>query len=60
MSGTNLPLMTSDGVTIRYDDEGEGRPVVCASGFADQGSSWVFQRDALACRLTSAIAWGSW
>jgi pimeloyl-ACP methyl ester carboxylesterase len=47
MSGTNLPLMTSDGVTIRYDDEGEGRPVVCASGFADQGSSWVFQRDAL-------------
>ena len=39
--------MTSDGVTIRYDDEGEGRPVVFASGFADQGSSWVFQRDAL-------------
>ncbi len=47
MSGTNLSLMTSDGVTIRYDDEGEGRPVVFASGFADQGSSWVFQRDAL-------------
>ncbi|WP_165943884.1 alpha/beta fold hydrolase [Saccharopolyspora karakumensis] len=47
MSGTNLSLTTSDDVTIRYDDEGKGRPVVLASGFADQSPTWIFQRDAL-------------
>ncbi|TQC43923.1 alpha/beta hydrolase [Rhodococcus sp. WS4] len=47
MSGTNLPLTTSDGVIIRYDDEGEGRPVVLASGFTDQSPTWILQRDAL-------------
>ncbi|MEB3370543.1 alpha/beta fold hydrolase [Saccharopolyspora mangrovi] len=47
MSGTDLPLTTSDDVTIRYDDEGDGRPVVLASGFSDQSPTWFFQRDAL-------------
>ncbi|WP_411374925.1 alpha/beta fold hydrolase [Arthrobacter sp. MPF02] len=47
MSGTNLAFQTSDGVTLRYDDEGEGRPVVFASGFQGQGAHFVWQRDAL-------------
>lgn len=47
MTGRNLALTTSDGVTIRYDDEGEGRPVVFASGFQGQGAHFVWQRDGL-------------
>jgi non-heme chloroperoxidase len=47
MSGTNLALQTSDGVTLRYDDEGHGRPVVFSSGFQGQGAHFVWQRDAL-------------
>ncbi|MBT2514744.1 alpha/beta fold hydrolase [Arthrobacter sp. ISL-30] len=47
MSGTNLTLTTSDGVTIRYDDEGEGRPIVLSSGGSAHSGHWVLQRDAL-------------
>ncbi|MBY3987831.1 alpha/beta hydrolase [Rhodococcus fascians] len=49
-----LALTTTDGVTIRYDDEGSGRPVVLASGFSDQSTTWEFQRVALlsaGCRV---------
>lgn len=42
-----MALTTTDGVTVRYDDEGEGRPVVLASGFTDQSPTWELQRDAL-------------
>lgn len=47
VTGTNLALTTSDGVTIRYDDEGEGRPVVFAAGFQGQSAHFVWQRDGL-------------
>ena len=47
MSGTNLTLTTSDRVSIRYDDESQGRPVVLLCGFTDQSPTWVYQRDAL-------------
>src|SRR5688500_13215804 len=47
MSGTNLTLTTSDRVSIRYDDESEGRPVVLLCGFTGQSPTWVYQRDAL-------------
>lgn len=47
MTGTNLAFQTSDGVSIRYDDEGHGRPIVFASGGTAHSAYFVWQRDAL-------------
>jgi pimeloyl-ACP methyl ester carboxylesterase len=40
-------ITTSDGVRLRYVDEGAGRPVVLLAGFCAPLETWEFQRRAL-------------
>jgi pimeloyl-ACP methyl ester carboxylesterase len=40
-------MTTSDGVTLAYDDEGTGRPVVLLHGYSGNRANWEFQRGAL-------------
>jgi len=47
MPGTDLTMVTSDGVTLAYDDEGGGRPVVLLHGYSGRRANFEFQRDAL-------------
>ncbi len=47
MPGTDLTMTTSDGVTLAYDDEGHGRPVVLLHGYAGNRHNFEFQREAL-------------
>ena len=47
MPGTAQTMTTSDGVTLAYDDEGGGRPVVLLDGYSGRRANWEFQRDAL-------------
>src|SRR3954453_11089231 len=39
--------VTSDGVTLRYTDEGSGQPVVLIAGFPASAETWELQRSAL-------------
>src|SRR5688500_1007442 len=47
MPGTDLTMTTSDGVSLAYDDEGRGRPVVLLHGYSGRRANWEFQRGAL-------------
>ena len=47
MPGTDLTMTTSDGVTLAYDDEGRGRPVLLLHGYSGNRNNFEFQRDAL-------------
>jgi non-heme chloroperoxidase len=47
MSGMSRTMTTSDGVTLSYDDEGDGRPVVLLHGYSGSRANWEFQRAAL-------------
>lgn len=40
-------ISTDDGVSLAYDDEGTGVPVVLIAGFKAPRTSWLFQREAL-------------
>jgi non-heme chloroperoxidase len=40
-------IRTSDGVSLHYTDDGDGRPVVLIAGFCAPAESWEFQRRAL-------------
>ncbi|MBI4943480.1 MAG: alpha/beta hydrolase [Actinobacteria bacterium] len=44
MSGHDLTFTTSDAVRLRYDDEGEGRPVVLVHGYTGSRQGWSLQR----------------
>lgn len=47
MPGVDLTMTTSDGITIVYDDEGQGAPVLLVHGYDGLRAHWEFQRAAL-------------
>jgi non-heme chloroperoxidase len=47
MSGTDLTMMTSDGVRLVYDDEGNGSPILLVHGYDGLRAHWEFQHDVL-------------
>lgn len=47
MTNPARTITTSDGVTLVYDDEGEGRPVVLLHGYSGRRANWEFQREAV-------------
>jgi pimeloyl-ACP methyl ester carboxylesterase len=49
-------FQTSDGVTLAFTDEGEGRPVVLVHGFTAPATAWVLTVDALLAAGHRAIA----
>ena len=42
-------VRTTDGVTLSFTDEGQGRPVVLVAGFSAPATSWGHQAAALQC-----------
>jgi hypothetical protein len=47
MTGTDLTMVTSDGVRLVYDDEGEGSPVLLLHGFDGRRTDFAWQREPL-------------
>lgn len=47
MHGPGRTMTTSDGVTLAYDDQGEGRPVVLLHGYSGRRANFEYQVAAL-------------